>query len=503
MRSDHITVIHRRSLTQLAHGLRARKLSSVELVRGYLDRIEASQSALNAFVTVTADQALAAAVSADRDLAAGRGGALTGVPIAHKDLFCTAGVLTTCGSRMLANFVSPYDATVVAKLKAAGAIMLGKLNMDEFAMGSSNETSFYGPVRNPWDTRFVPGGSSGGSATAVAARLVPGATATDTGGSIRQPAALCGVTGVKPTYGRVSRFGMIAFASSLDQGGVLTASAEDAALMLREMAGFDPNDSTSVDVPVPDYVAALEAPISGLKIGWIREFAGEGLDPANERCVREALAVFGRLGAHVREVSLPNLPLSVPTYYVVAPAECSSNLARYDGVRFGYRCRDPRDLLDLYRRSRGEGFGAEVKRRIMTGTYVLSAGYYDAYYLKAQRVRRLIAADFQRAFAEVDVLMGPTTPTAAFELGAKTADPITMYLNDIFTIGANLAGLPALSVPCGFVPAPGGAAGASLSKLPVGLQIIGPPFSESKLLNAAHRFQLETDWHTRVPEGFA
>jgi aspartyl-tRNA(Asn)/glutamyl-tRNA(Gln) amidotransferase subunit A len=484
--------IHRNSLTQLAAGLRARKFSSVELARAYLERIAAGQPRLNAFISVTADRALEAAAAADRDIAAGRGGALAGVPIAHKDLFCTAGVRTTCGSRMLDNFVSPYDATVVAKLKAAGAVTLGKLNMDEFAMGSSNETSYYGPVRNPWNTDFVPGGSSGGSAAAVAARLVPGATATDTGGSIRQPAALCGITGIKPTYGRVSRYGMIAFASSLDQGGVLTASAEDAALMLREMAGFDPNDSTSVDVPVPDYVAALDAPLAGVKVGLIKEFVDEGLDGENERLIREALAVLERLGASLREVSLPNLPLSVPAYYVVAPAECSSNLARFDGVRFGHRCKDPRDLQDLYRRSRGEGFGAEVKRRIMTGTYVLSAGYYDAYYLKAQRVRQLIAADFKRAFGEVDVLVGPTSPTAAFRIGAKTADPITMYLNDIYTIGANLAGLPALSIPCGFV-----------AGLPVGLQIVGAHFAEARILNVAHRFQLETDWHRRSPEGFA
>jgi aspartyl-tRNA(Asn)/glutamyl-tRNA(Gln) amidotransferase subunit A len=388
--------------------------------------------------------------------------------------------------------VSPYDATVVAKLKSAGAITLGKLNMDEFAMGSSTETSYYGPVRNPWNTDFVPGGSSGGSAAAVAARLVPGATATDTGGSIRQPAALCGITGIKPTYGRVSRYGMVAFASSLDQGGVLTTSAADAALMLREMAGFDPNDSTSVDTPVPDYVAELDAPLAGVKVGLIKEFVDEGLDRENELRIREALGVLERLGASLREISLPNLPLSVPVYYVVAPAECSSNLARYDGVRFGHRCKDPRDLQDLYRRSRGEGFGTEVKRRIMTGTYVLSAGYYDAYYLKAQRVRQLIAADFKRAFGEVDVLVGPTSPTAAFRIGAKTADPITMYLNDIYTIGANLAGLPALSVPCGFV---GG--------LPVGLQIVGPHFAEGRILNVAHRFQLETDWHRQSPERFA
>jgi aspartyl-tRNA(Asn)/glutamyl-tRNA(Gln) amidotransferase subunit A len=485
-------VIHKNSLTQLAAGLRAKKFSSVELVRAYLQRIEAAQPALNAFVSVTAEQALTAAAAADRDIASGRGGALAGVPIAHKDLFCTAGVRTTCGSRMLDNFVSPYDATVVAKLKAAGAVTLGKLNMDEFAMGSSNETSYFGPVRNPWNTDFVPGGSSGGSAAAVAARLVPGATATDTGGSIRQPAALCGITGVKPTYGRVSRYGMIAFASSLDQGGVLTTSAQDAALMLREMAGFDPNDSTSVDAPVPDYVAALDAPLAGVKVGLIKEFLDEGLDRENERRIREALAVLERAGASLREVSLPNLPLSVPVYYVVAPAECSSNLARYDGVRFGHRCKDPRDLQDLYRRSRGEGFGAEVKRRVMTGTYVLSAGYYDAYYLKAQRVRQLITADFKRAFGEVDVLVGPTSPTAAFRIGAKTADPITMYLNDIYTIGANLAGLPALSVPCGFV---GG--------LPVGLQIVGPHFAEARILNVAHRLQLDTDWHLKSPERFA
>ena len=483
---------HTDTLTQLAAGLRARKFSSVELVRALLARIDASQATLNAFISVTREQALSDAAAADRALAAGSAGALTGVPIAHKDIFCTQGVRTTCGSRMLDNFVSPYDATVVARLKAAGAVMLGKTNMDEFAMGSSSETSFYGPVRNPWNPQLVPGGSSGGSAAAVAARLVPGATATDTGGSIRQPAALCGITGIKPTYGRVSRYGMIAFASSLDQGGVLTATAADAALVLREMAGFDANDSTSVDTPVPDYVAALEQPLAGLKVGLLREFFDQGLDAHNEQRVREALKVYEQLGARLTEVSLPNLPLSVPAYYVVAPAECSSNLARFDGVRFGYRCEKPRDLRDLYSRSRGEGFGAEVKRRIMTGTYVLSAGYYDAYYLKAQRVRQLINADFTRAFASVDVLMGPTTPTPAFAIGAKTSDPITMYLNDIYTIGANLAGLPAVSIPCGFVQG-----------LPVGLQIVGPHFSEARVLSAAHAFQRVTDWHTRVPPGYA
>jgi aspartyl-tRNA(Asn)/glutamyl-tRNA(Gln) amidotransferase subunit A len=483
---------YRKTLTELAAGLRAREFSSVELVQMFLERIERAQGALNAFISVTREQALSDAAAADRELAAGTGGALTGVPIAHKDLFCTRGVRTTCGSRMLENFVAPYDATVVAHLKRAGAVMLGKTNMDEFAMGSSNETSYYGAVRNPWNPTLVPGGSSGGSAAAVAARLIPGATATDTGGSIRQPAALTGITGLKPTYGRVSRFGMVAFASSLDQGGTLTASAADAALMLREMAGFDPNDSTSVDTPVPDYVAELARPLSGLRIGLLKEFFDKGLEPANERRVREALKVYAGLGAKLSEVSLPNLPLSVPVYYVVAPAECSSNLARYDGVRYGHRCEKPRDLQDLYRRSRGEGFGAEVKRRIMTGTYVLSAGYYDAYYLKAQRVRQLIAADFARAFESVDVLMGPTTPTPAFALGAKTADPITMYLNDIYTIGANLAGLPAVSVPCGFV-----------QDLPVGLQIVGPHFGEARILAAAHAFQRGTDWHLRVPKGYA
>jgi len=482
---------HARTLTELAAHLRARELTSVELTRQLLARIEAAQPALNAFISVTADAALAAAAQADRALASGRAGPLVGLPIIHKDIFCTDGVRTTCGSRMLDNFVAPYDATVVAKLKSAGMIMLGKSNMDEFAMGSSNETSFYGPVRNPWDTRVVPGGSSGGSAAAVAARLGPAATATDTGGSIRQPAALCGVTGLKPTYGRVSRYGMIAFASSLDQGGIIATSAEDAALLLGAIAGHDPRDSTSVDRPVPDYAAALGRPIAGLKIGLLKEFFDKGLDPRNDRLVRDALSLYERLGAVIREVSLPNIGLSVPAYYVVAPAECSSNLARYDGVRFGYRCKEPKDLADLYRRSRGEGFGAEVKRRIMTGTYVLSAGYYDAYYLKAQKVRQLIANEFEHAFTEVDVIIGPTTPTPAFELGAKTSDPVTMYLNDIYTIGANLAGLPALSIPCGFIGA-----------LPVGLQIIGPHFAEERLLAAAHAYQRETDWHRRIPPAY-
>ena len=486
------TSVHARTVAELAAGLKNKEFSSVELAKLYLDRVEASQPVLNAFVSVTRDAALAAAAEADRQLAAGKGGPLTGVPIAHKDIFCTDGIRTTCGSRMLDNFVAPYDATVVTKLKAAGVVMIGKTNMDEFAMGSSNETSYYGPVRNPWDTSRVPGGSSGGSAAAVGARLVPAATATDTGGSIRQPAALCGVTGIKPTYGRVSRYGMIAFASSLDQGGVIAASAEDAALVLGAMSGFDPNDSTSVDRPVPDYAASLSRPMKGLRIGLLKEFFEAGLDAEVEKRIRDALAVYQKLGAELKEVSLPSLPLSVPTYYVVAPAECSSNLARFDGVRFGHRCENPKDLTDLYRRSRGEGFGAEVKRRIMTGTYVLSAGYYDAYYLQAQKARQLINRDFERAFGEVDVLMGPTTPTPAFGLGAKTSDPITMYLNDIYTIGANLAGLPAMSIPCGFV-----------GKLPVGLQIVGPHFGEEQILSAAHAFQKETDWHRRLPEKYS
>jgi aspartyl-tRNA(Asn)/glutamyl-tRNA(Gln) amidotransferase subunit A len=485
-----MTELHHLTLAQLNEGLRARRFSSVEVTRHFLARIERLNPALNALITVTAEQALAAAQRADQLLAAGEAGALAGLPIVHKDIFCTDGVLTTCGSRMLSNFVAPYDATLVERLSQSGVVMLGKANMDEFAMGSSNETSWYGPVKNPWDLQKVPGGSSGGSAAAVAARITPAATATDTGGSIRQPAALTGLTGFKPTYGRVSRYGMIAFASSLDQAGTLTSSAKDAALLMRDMAGFDPKDSTSVDTPVPDYVAALDQPLTGLRIGLLKEFF-DGLEPRMATLIREALQVYERRGAKLVEVSLPNLPLSVPTYYVVAPAECSSNLSRFDGVRFGHRCESPKDLLDLYKRSRGEGFGAEVKRRIMTGTYVLSAGYYDAYYLRAQKVRRLITDDFARAFREVDVLMGPTSPTPAFDIGAKVDDPITMYLNDIYTIGANLAGLPAVSIPCG-----------KIDGLPVGLQIIGPHFGEAKLLNVAHGYQQDTPWHTEIPKGY-
>jgi aspartyl-tRNA(Asn)/glutamyl-tRNA(Gln) amidotransferase subunit A len=477
---------------EIGRGLRTGKYTSIEVTRHFLERIDRANKSLNAFITVTPERAMVDAKRADARIARGEGGPLTGVPLAHKDIFCTDGVLTSCGSRMLSNFVAPYDATVVERLAAAGMVMLGKTNMDEFAMGSSNETSWYGPVRNPWDGTKVPGGSSGGSAAAVAARLAPVATGTDTGGSIRQPGALTGLTGFKPTYGRVSRYGMVAFASSLDQAGVLAQSAEDAALVLGAMAGHDARDSTSVDALVPDYAAGLGRSMKGLRIGIIREFFGEGLEEGTGRAVRTALDGYRAMGATLVELSLPNLPLSVPTYYVVAPAECSSNLSRFDGVRFGHRCADPRDLLDLYKRSRGEGFGAEVKRRIMTGTYVLSAGYYDAYYLKAQKVRSLINADFKRAFGEVDVLMGPTTPTPAFAIGAKVDDPITMYLNDIYTIGANLAGLPAVSVPCGLVDG-----------LPVGLQIIGPHFAEERLLAAAHAWQLETDWHRKLPPLFA
>jgi aspartyl-tRNA(Asn)/glutamyl-tRNA(Gln) amidotransferase subunit A len=483
-------MLHNLSIGELAGRLAAREISSAELMRHFQARIERLNPSLNAIITLTAEHAAAAAAAADRRLAAGERGPLLGIPLIHKDIFCTDGVRTSCGSRMLDNFVAPYDATVVARLKAAGAVMLGKANMDEFAMGSSNETSYYGAVKNPWNTAKVPGGSSGGSAAALAARLAPYTTGTDTGGSIRQPAALTGVTGLKPTYGRVSRYGMIAFASSLDQAGVFTRTAADAATVLQIMAGFDPLDSTSVDTPVPDYPGMLNAPLKGLKIGILREFF-DGLEARNAALIHDALKVYTSLGAVTLEVSLPHLPLSVPTYYVVAPAECSSNLSRFDGVRFGYRCEQPKDLADLYKRSRGEGFGAEVKRRIMTGTYVLSAGYFDAYYLKAQKVRRLITDDFRAAFERVDLVVGPTTPTPAFDLGAKIDDPVIMYLNDIYTIGANLAGLPGLSQPCGFVDG-----------LPLGLQLIGPHFSEGRLLNAAHQFQRATEWHTHAPRGY-
>jgi aspartyl-tRNA(Asn)/glutamyl-tRNA(Gln) amidotransferase subunit A len=486
-----MTDLHTRTLAELKLGLEQGEFSSRELTEALLGRISAHGDDLNAFITVMGDAALAAADTADARRASGAAGALNGLPIVHKDIFCTRDTLTTCGSKMLANFVSPYDATVVERLADAGAVVLGKANMDEFAMGSSNETSYYGPVKNPWDLECSPGGSSGGSAASVAALLAPAATATDTGGSIRQPAALTNTVGFKPTYGRVSRYGMIAFASSLDQAGVITRSAEDAAMMIGVMAGFDERDSTSIDYPVPDYTADLGRSLQGLRVGIVRQHFDDGLDDATGKAVREALAVLEAQGATLTEVDLPNLDYCVPTYYVVAPAECSSNLSRFDGVRFGHRAADPEDLLDLYSRSRGEGFGAEVKRRIMTGTYVLSAGYYDAYYLKAQKVRQLISEDFRKAFADVDVIAGPTTPTPAFKLGDKTDDPIRMYLNDIYTIGANLAGLPAMSAPCGMVDG-----------LPVGLHLVGPHWAESELLRTAHQYQQQTDWHTLSPEAF-
>jgi aspartyl-tRNA(Asn)/glutamyl-tRNA(Gln) amidotransferase subunit A len=486
--------MHTRTLAQLGSDLRARRVSATELARHYLGRIERLGSTLNAFITVTAEQALAQASVADRRLASGEAGPLTGIPLAHKDIFCTAGVKTTCASKMLDNFVSPYDACVVERLASAGAVMLGKTNMDEFAMGSSNETSFYGPVRNPWDLRVVPGGSSGGSAAAVAARIAPAATATDTGGSIRQPAALSGVTGLKPTYGRVSRYGMVAFASSLDQAGVLTQTAEDAALLLEAMAGFDERDSTSLDEPVPPYSKLIAEPWENVTIGVPESFFDDGLDADNAVAVRAALEELTELGAKLKSVELKHINLSVPAYYVVAPAEASSNLSRFDGVRFGHRAARSAgdDLTTFYMRNRGEGFGAEVKRRILTGTYVLSAGYFDAYYLQAQKARKLISDDFARAFRDVDFVAGPTTPTPAFKLGQKTSNPIEMYLNDIYTIGANLAGLPAISIPCGYV-----------RNLPVGLQLVAPPLQEARLLKVAHHFQRATDWHRRVPAAYA
>jgi aspartyl-tRNA(Asn)/glutamyl-tRNA(Gln) amidotransferase subunit A len=483
--------MHHKTLVELGADLRQGAYSSEELTRACLDRVAVLDNQLNSFITVIEAQALQAARDADARIRSGAAGPLTGIPYAHKDIFCTRGVKTSCGSRMLDNFIAPYDATVTQQLNAAGAVMIGKTNMDEFAMGSSNETSFYGPVTNPWDSETVPGGSSGGSAAAVAARLVPASTGTDTGGSIRQPAALCGITGLKPTYGRVSRYGMIAFASSLDQAGPFARTAEDAALMLGAMAGFDPRDSTSVERAPDDYTGGLNNSLQGLKIGLPKQFFGEGLDSGVAAAVEAALDEYRKLGAVITEISLPNSQLAVPTYYVVAPAECSSNLSRFDGVRFGYRAKDPEDLEDLYKRSRGEGFGAEVKRRIMIGTYALSAGYYDAYYLKAQQVRRLIREDFMRAFEQVNVIMGPTSPSVAFRLGEKSDDPVTMYLSDTYTIAVNLAGLPGMSIPAGFA-----------ADMPVGLQLIGNYFEEARLLNAAHRYQQVTDWHTRVPQGF-
>ncbi|MCK8516536.1 Asp-tRNA(Asn)/Glu-tRNA(Gln) amidotransferase subunit GatA [Methylonatrum kenyense] len=484
--------MHTSTVAELSTALARGDHSSRELTEAFLQRIQGQGVALNALVTVTAEQALAAADAADRARADGEAGPLTGVPMVHKDIFCTRGVRTSCGSRMLDNFISPYNAHVVDRLSAAGMVCLGKANMDEFAMGSSNETSFYGPVKNPWDTDAVPGGSSGGSAAAVAGGLAPAATGTDTGGSIRQPAALCGITGLKPTYGRVSRYGMIAFASSLDQAGPMARTAEDCALLLEAMAGFDMRDSTCVEREVPRYSQHLATDLNGLTIGLPKEYFGEGLDPTVASAIDAAVTEYRKLGAEFREISLANTHLAVPAYYVIAPAECSSNLSRFDGVRFGHRCDAPKDLEDLYKRSRGEGFGDEVQRRIMVGTYALSAGYYDAYYLKAQQVRRLIRDDFLSAFEDVDLILGPTSPTAAFNIGERSDDPVSMYLSDIYTIAVNLAGLPGISVPAGFA---GGR--------PVGLQLIGNYFDEARLLGAAHAYQQVTDWHTRVPEAFA
>jgi len=477
------------ALSDLSAALAAKKLSSVELTRLFLDRIRGLNGSLNAFITVDEEHSLAQARVADERRSKGDAGPLTGIPIAHKDIFCTRDLRTTCGSRMLEGFTSPYDAHVIERFAAAGAVMLGKTNMDEFAMGSSNETSHFGPVRNPWDATRVPGGSSGGSAAAVAARMAPAATGTDTGGSIRQPAALTGVSGLKPTYGLVSRYGMIAFASSLDQGGPIGKSAADLALLMNAMAGFDARDSTSLQRPAEDYTRSLGDSLQGVRIGLPKEYFADGVDPEVLACVREATKWFESQGAKTVEIALPNTGLAVPVYYVLAPAEASSNLSRFDGVRYGHRAKDYTDLASMYRRSRAEGFGTEVKRRILIGTYVLSHGYYDAYYLKAQKVRRLIAKDFAEAFSRCDLIMGPTSPSTAFPLGAKSDDPVQMYLNDIFTIPAPLAGLPGLSIPCGF----------DGKGLPVGLQIMGNYFSEAKMLGAAHRYQQATDWHLRVP----
>jgi aspartyl-tRNA(Asn)/glutamyl-tRNA(Gln) amidotransferase subunit A len=477
------------TLKQLSQQLTAGQVSAVELATAYLDRIDALNPALNAFITVDRDKTLAEALAADARRAAGQAGLLTGVPIAHKDIFCQQGWKTSCGSKMLDNFISPYSAHVIEQCQAAGLVTLGRANMDEFAMGSSNENSFYGAVKNPWDVNAIPGGSSGGSAAAVAARLAPVATATDTGGSIRQPASHCGVTGIKPTYGVVSRFGMVAYASSLDQGGVMAQTAEDCALMLNVMAGFDERDSTSLERTREDYTRDLAQPLAGLRVGLPREYFADGLAGDVGRIIDNAVAELKKLGAEVVEVSLPNTQLSIPAYYVIAPAEASANLSRFDGVRYGHRADEYKDLVDMYEKSRAEGFGSEVKRRIMVGAYVLSHGYYDAYYIKAQKIRRLIANDFAAAFAGCDVILGPVAPTAAFNLGEKSGDPVQMYLSDIYTLSVNLAGLPAMSVPAGFAD----------NGRPVGLQIIGNYFGEAKMLNVAHQFQQVTDWHSKAP----
>ncbi|WP_304985453.1 Asp-tRNA(Asn)/Glu-tRNA(Gln) amidotransferase subunit GatA [Coxiella-like endosymbiont] len=480
--------MHRKTIVELSKDLQAKKISSMELTQHFLDRIKNFNPIFNCFITISEEQALVEAKAADALLTKGEARPLTGIPIAHKDIFCTQGIKTSCASKMLDNFIAPYDATVVERLKATGTVLIGKTNMDEFAMGSSNENSYYGLVRNPWDISRIPGGSSGGSAAAVAARMTPGATGTDTGGSIRQPAALCGVTGLKPTYGRVSRHGMIAFASSLDQGGPLTQTAEDAALLLNIMAAHDKRDSTSIKKDTPDYSSTLNQSLKGLKIGLPKEYFSGGLNSAVAEAIDTVKKEFEKMGAVLIDINLPHTEYAAPVYYVLAPAECSSNLARYDGVRYGYRCANPIDLDDLYKRSRTEGFGPEVKRRIMVGTYVLSAGYYDAYYLKAQKVRHLIKNDFVEAFKQVHVILTPATPTPAFKLGEKTKDLVAMYLSDIYTIAVNLAGLPAIAFPAGFI-----------NQLPIGAQLIGNYFEESQLLNMVHRYQQETDWHKKLP----
>jgi len=497
-----MTELHHLSIRELSQGLTAKQFSSVELTQHYLTRIDRIDQSLNSYITVTHDLALAQAQAADQLRAAGQAGVLSGIPIAHKDIFCTTGVRTSAGSKMLDNFISPYNATVVAQCLDAGLVMLGKTNMDEFAMGSSNENSYYGAALNPWNTSRVPGGSSGGSAVAVAADLAPFATATDTGGSIRQPAAFCGLTGLKPTYGRVSRFGMIAYASSLDQGGPIARSAEDCAYLLQAMAGHDAKDSTSVSQPVEDYLAALQTsnpdkPLQGLRIGLPRQYLADGLDPDVKARVEDALKVMESLGATLVWIDLTTTDAAIPAYYLIAPAEASSNLSRYDGVRFGYRCDAPKDLMDLYTRSRTEGFGEEVQRRILIGTYALSAGYYDAYYVKAQKIRRLIQNDFLEAFEQCDVIAGPTAPTAAYALGAKK-DPVAMYLGDIYTIAVNLAGLPAISAPVGFDTSYHDKEGIDhdhCPPLPVGLQLIGPYWSEARLLSVIYHYQQHSDWH--------
>jgi aspartyl-tRNA(Asn)/glutamyl-tRNA(Gln) amidotransferase subunit A len=484
--------MQRKTIAQWSRQLRAKELSSVELTRAYLDRIALHDPRLNAFITVDAEKSLAQARAADARIARGDAAPLTGIPVAHKDLFCAKGWRTTCASKILENFIAPYDAHVIEQFDRAGAVNLGKTNMDEFAMGSSNESSYFGPVKNPWDPAAVPGGSSGGSAAAVSAGLAPAATGTDTGGSIRQPASFTGVCGLRPTYGRVSRYGMVAFASSLDQGGALAASAEDLALLLDVMASFDARDSTCIDRPKDDYVGRLGEGVKGLRIGMPREYFSKDLAADVGDPIRAALDEYVKLGATLVEVSLPNQHLSVPVYYVLAPAEASSNLSRYDGVRYGYRAPHYTDLLDMYKKTRAQGFGAEVKRRILIGTYVLSHGYYDAYYLKAQKIRRLIARDFAAAFEHCDVIMGPAAPCVAYDLGAKVSDCVQMYLDDLYTIPINLAGLPGMSIPCGF-----GHRGR-----PVGLQIVGNYWSEARMLSAAHAFQQATDWHQREPQGF-